>query len=70
MQKGPKGLLQILKDYRDLQGPALKVDENNLNNFRSNSEPSENLFKSFKNASEGEIKPKDSSKDQLEAKWV
>ena len=72
MQKeSRKGLLKILKGYRNLQKPALKADENNLNNFRSNSEPPRSSFKSFKDASEGEVKPRNLSEDfngnQLEA---
>ena len=64
MQKGSrKDLLKILKSYRDLQKSASKTDRDNLNDFRSNSEPSENSFKSFKNASEGEIESKDFNED-------
>ena len=74
MQEGPKGLLKILKGHRDLQGPALKAGRDNLNNFKSNSEPLKNLLKSFKDASEGEVKPRDPNEylneDQLEAKWA
>ena len=45
-----------------------------MNDFRNNSEPSKNLFESFKDASEKEIEPQDSSgdlnEDQFEAEWA
>ena len=64
MQKGSKeDLLKILKDYRNLQGFTPKINEDNLNDFKSNSESLENIFESFKNASEREIEPQDSSED-------
>ena len=69
-----EGLLKILKGHRDLQKSVLKADEDNLNDFRSNLELSENLFESFKGALEGEIKPRDFNEDlnedQLETEWV
>ena len=75
MQKESReGLLKILKGHRDLQKPASKMGRDDLNNFRSNSEPSKSSFKSFENASEGEVESKDSSEDlnenQLEAEWA
>ena len=75
MQKEPKeGLLKLLKGYRDLQGPAPKVSRDNLNDFRSNSDSSESLLKSLKDALEGEIKSKNSNEDfngdQLEVEWA
>ena len=74
MQEGPRGLLKILKGHRDLQGPALKVGGDDLNNFGSNSEPLRGLLESFEDASEGEVKPRDPSGDlngdQLEAEWA
>ena len=74
MQEGPKkGLLKILKGHRDLQRSAPKADRDNLNDFRSNLKFSEGLFKSFKDASEGEVKSQDSSEDlnedQLKTEW-
>ena len=64
MQKGFKeGLLKILKNYRDLQKSAPKVNKNNLNDFRSDLELLRDSFKSFKNASEREVKSRDSSED-------
>ena len=64
MQKGSKkDLLKILKSYGNLQGSALKADKNNLNDFRSNLKSSKSFFKSFKDASEGEIESQDSSED-------
>ena len=75
MQEKPReGLLKILKGYRDLQRPALKADRDDLKDFRSNSEPSEDPLKSFEDASEGKIKPRALSEnlneDQLEAEWA
>ena len=73
-EKFREGLLKILKGYEDLQKPALKAGRDNLNDFRSNSELLENLFKSFKDASEREIKLRNSSGDldenQLETEWA
>ena len=70
MQKRFKGLLKILKSYKDLQESVSKTDRDNLNNFKNKSESSGNLFKSFKNTSEREIEPKnpnrDLNKDQFE----
>ena len=64
MQKRPKeDFLKILKGYEDLQKSALKIDINNLNDFRNNSESSKNFFNSFKNASERKIELKDFSED-------
>ena len=69
-ERSKEGLLKILKSYRNLQKSAPKVSEDDLNDFESNSELSEDSFKSFKNALKREIKPKDFSedfnKDQLE----
>ena len=74
MQERPKGLLKILKSHEDLQRPALKIDGNNLNNFRNSLKPLRNPLESFENTSEREVEPKDSSedlnKDQLEAEWA
>ena len=58
-----KGLLKILKNHKNLQEFTLKADENNLNNFRSNSKSLENFFKSFKNALKRKIKSKDFNED-------
>ena len=64
MQKGfKKDLLKILKSHRNLQKSVPKAGRNNLNDFRNNSEPLKNLFKSFENASEREVEPWDSSED-------
>ena len=63
MQKGPKGLLQILKNYENLQRFTLKVSRDDLNNFKSDSEPSENLFESFENVSKRKIEPKNFNED-------
>ena len=72
MQKRFKeGLLKILKDYENLQRSALKMNKNDLKNFRSNSESSEGPLKSFKDASEGKIEfrafSEDFNEDQLKA---
>ena len=63
MQKGSKGLLKILKSHKDLQKLVLKADRDNLNDFRSSLEFSENFLESFKDTSEGEVKFKDSNED-------
>ena len=75
MQKGfKKDLLKILKNHRNLQRSALKVNKDNLKNFRSDSEPPRGFPKSFEDASEGEIKfktfNKDLNEDQLETEWT
>ena len=75
MQKeSRKGLLKILKGYRDLQKSALKMNENDLNDFRSDLKLLRNFFKSFENASEGEIEFKDLNEDfnenQFKAEWA
>ena len=57
--KSKEDLLKILKNYRDLQESALKVSRDNLNNFGSNSTPLKGPIKSFKDASEGEVKSQD-----------
>ena len=58
MQKGPReGLLKILKGHRNLQRPVQKAGRDDLNDFKSNSESLKGTLKSFKDASEGEIKP-------------
>ena len=72
MQEGSKkGLLKILKGYRDLQESALKAGENDLKNFESNSEPPRDSSESFEDASEREIKfralSEDLDENQLEA---
>ena len=63
MQKGSKDLLKILKGHRNLQESASKANENNLNDFKNNSESSEDPLESFKDASEGEIEFKDFNED-------
>ena len=63
MQEGPKGLLEILKGYGDLWGPASKAGGDDLNDFRSDSEPLGGLLESFEDVSEGEIEPRDLSGD-------
>ena len=74
MQEGPKGLLKILKSYRDLQESAPKAGEDNLNNFRSNLKPLRNPLESFEDALKGKIESKDLSgnfdKNQLETEWA
>ena len=74
MQEGSKGLLKILKGYEDLWKPAPKAGRDNLNDFRSSLKSPEDLLESFKDASEGEIKSRDSSGDldgnQFKAKWA
>ena len=74
MQKGSRDLLKILKNYRDLQRSTLKAGRNNLNDFRNDLKSLGNLFESFKDASEGEVKPRDFNGDlnenQLEAEWT
>ena len=74
MQEKLRGLLEILKGHRDLQGPAPKTGGDNLNNFRSDLNPSEGFFESLKDVSKREIKSKDFSKDfnenQLEVEWA
>ena len=62
-EKSKKSLLKILKGYKNLQEPVLKTDKNNLNNFRSDSELSKNLFKNFENALKEEIESKDFNKN-------
>ena len=64
MQEGPKkDLLKILKGCRDLQKSALRAGRDNLNDFKSNSESSEGILESFKDASEGKIESQDSNED-------
>ena len=64
MQKGFKeSLLKILKGYKNLQRSASKVDEDNLKNFKSNSEPFRDSLKSFEDVSERKIKFKALSED-------
>ena len=46
-----------------MQGPALKMSENNLNNFRSNLKPLKNLFESFEDVLKKEIEFKNFSED-------
>ena len=69
-----KHLLKLLKGYRDLQGFASKMNEDNLNDFRNNSNSPEGFLESLKDASEREIKSRDFNEDldedQLEAEWV
>ena len=71
-KKFKEDLLKILKSHENLQKSVLKANENNLNNFRSDSEPFKSLFESFKDTSKREIKSKalsgDLDKDQLKAK--
>ena len=62
-KKSKKGLLKILKGYKDLQRSASKVSRNDLKDFRSNSELSESSLKSFKDASEREIESRAFSED-------
>ena len=75
MQEGSKeGLLKILKGCGNLWRSAPRAGGDNLNDFRSDSEPPEGAFESFKDASEEEIKSQDSSEDfnenQLKAEWA
>ena len=64
MQKRPKeGFLKILKDYEDLQGSALKVGRDDLNDFKSDLGSLKGPFESFEDVSEGEIEPWDFSED-------
>ena len=63
MQKRSKDLLKILKGYRDLQESAPKAGRDNMNDFKNNLESSENLLENFKDASEGEVEPKNSNKN-------
>ena len=75
MQKGLReGLLKILKGCEDLWESALKVGEDDLNDFESNLEPLKGALESFEDASEREIESWDSSEDldedQLETEWA
>ena len=74
MQKRLKGLLKILKSHEHLQKSVLKMNEDNLNNFRNSLEFSKNSLKSFKNILKKEIElknfNKDLKEDQLKVKWV
>ena len=75
MQKGfRENLLKLLKSHEDLQGPASKVDRNDLNNFRSDSNSLIGFFKSFKDASEGKIEFKNFNEDfnenQFKTEWI
>ena len=63
MQKEFRELLKILKSHEDLQRFALKAGRDNLNDFRSNSESSENSFKSFENALKKEVESKNSNEN-------
>ena len=64
MQKRFKeDFVKILKDYRDLQRSAPKVNRDNLNNFRSNLEFSKDFIESFVNAFKRKIKFKNFNKN-------
>ena len=58
-----KGLLKILKSHRNLQKPALKANENDLKNFKSDLKPPKSPSESFEDASEEEIEFKTSDED-------
>ena len=58
-----EGFLKILKGYENLQRPVSKVSRNDLKNFESNSEPSDDPLKSFKDASEGKVKSRTFNED-------
>ena len=56
MQKGfRKGFLKILKNYKNLWESVSKADEDDLNDFESNSESLKGLLESFEDASERKI---------------
>ena len=55
--------MKILKSHEDLQKFILKADEDDLNDFKSNSKSSKSSLKSFKDASEREIKFQNSNEN-------
>ena len=64
MQEGPKeDFLEILKGYEDLQEFAPKAGRDNLNDFESDLKFLKDLFESFENALEGEVKSSNSNEN-------